>query len=122
MTELEAMNRALDLALRGWGRVAPNPRVGAVLLRDGQVVGEGYHAEFGGPHAEVAALASCPDPRGTTCVVTLEPCAHHGKTPPCVEALISAGGRRVGLGVCDPHPEAPRGGAGVWRAGGGIDG
>src|SRR3989304_1693341 len=70
MNEMEAMDRALALALKGWGRVSPNPLVGAVLLRDGQVVGEGCHAEFGGPHAEVAALASCPDPRGTTCVVT----------------------------------------------------
>ena len=114
MTELEAMDRALALALRGWGRVSPNPLVGAVLLREGQVVGEGYHAEFGGPHAEVAALASCPDPRGTTCVVTLEPCAHHGKTPPCADALISAGVRRVVMALRDPHAEA-RGGEAVLR-------
>src|SRR3990172_3842127 len=92
MNEVEAMDRALALALKGWGRVSPNPLVGAVLLKDGQVVGEGYHAEFGGPHAEAAALASCADPTGSTCVVTLEPCAHRGKTPPCTGALISAGG------------------------------
>lgn len=119
MTELEAMDRALALALRGWGRVSPNPLVGAVLLRDGQVVGEGFHAEFGGPHAEVAALASCPDPKGTTCVVTLEPCAHHGKTPPCADALISAGVRRVVIALGDPHPEA-HGGVEVLR-GAGVD-
>ena len=117
MNEMEAMDRALALALKGWGRVSPNPLVGAVLLRDGQVVGEGCHAEFGGPHAEVAALASCPDPRGTTCVVTLEPFAHHGKTPPCAEALISAGVRRVVVAVRDPHPEA-RGGVEVLRRAG----
>lgn len=109
MNELEAMNRALALAVEGWGRVSPNPLVGAVLLRDGRVVGEGYHAEFGGPHAEVAALASCPDPKGTTCVVTLEPCAHHGKTPPCAKALIEAGVRRVAMALRDPNPAA-RGG------------
>ncbi|MBI2537820.1 MAG: bifunctional diaminohydroxyphosphoribosylaminopyrimidine deaminase/5-amino-6-(5-phosphoribosylamino)uracil reductase RibD, partial [Gemmatimonadetes bacterium] len=88
-----------------------------LLLRDGQVVGEGYHAEFGGPHAEVAALGSCPDPKGTTCVVTLEPCAHHGKTPPCAGALISAGVRRVVIAIRDPHPEA-RGGVEVLRQAG----
>ncbi len=118
MNELEAMDRALALARRGWGRVSPNPLVGAVLLRDGQVIGEGYHAEFGGPHAEAAALASCPDARGATCVVTLEPCAHHGKTPPCADALISAGVRRVVMALRDPHPQAGGGarkleGAGV---------
>ncbi|MBI2614152.1 MAG: riboflavin biosynthesis protein RibD, partial [Gemmatimonadetes bacterium] len=101
MNEQQAMDRALTLALKGWGRVSPNPLVGALLLRDGQVVGEGYHAEFGGPHAEVAALGSCPDPKGTTCVVTLEPCAHHGKTPPCADALISAGVRRVVIAIRD---------------------
>src|SRR5574341_7085 len=119
MNELEAMNRALALAVEGWGRVSPNPLVGAVLLRDGRVVGEGYHAEFGGPHAEAAALAACPDPRGATCVVTLEPCAHHGKTPPCADALISAGVRRVVIALRDPHPEA-RGGVEVMR-GAGLD-
>jgi diaminohydroxyphosphoribosylaminopyrimidine deaminase/5-amino-6-(5-phosphoribosylamino)uracil reductase len=109
MTEQEAMDRALELALRGWGRVHPNPMVGAVLLKEGRMVGEGFHAEFGGPHAEVAALASCPDPRGATCVVTLQPCAHQGKTPPCTEALIRAGVARVVIGLGDPHPKA-RGG------------
>jgi diaminohydroxyphosphoribosylaminopyrimidine deaminase/5-amino-6-(5-phosphoribosylamino)uracil reductase len=100
--EREAMRRALNLALRGWGRVAPNPLVGAVLLRDGGVVAEGWHAEFGGPHAEAAALADCADPAGTTCVVTLEPCAHQGKTPPCADALIAAGVKRVVIAVRDP--------------------
>lgn len=104
--ERAAMRRALDLALRGWGRVAPNPLVGAVLLRDGAVIGEGWHAEFGGPHAEVAALAACADARGATLVVSLEPCAHHGKTAPCADAVIAAGVRRVVAAVRDPDPVA----------------
>jgi len=111
------MDRALALALKGWGRVNPNPLVGAVLLRDGQVVGEGYHAEFGGPHAEMVALAACPDAKETTCVVTLEPCVHRGKTPPCAEALIAAGVRRVVVGVRDPTPEAGGGIEVLRRAG-----
>jgi diaminohydroxyphosphoribosylaminopyrimidine deaminase/5-amino-6-(5-phosphoribosylamino)uracil reductase len=109
LTEREAMQRALTLALRGWGRVSPNPLVGAVLLRDGAVVGEGYHGEFGGPHAEVAALASCEDPRGCTCVVTLEPCSHVGKTRSCATALIEAEVSRVVAAVEDPNPEAAHG-------------
>jgi diaminohydroxyphosphoribosylaminopyrimidine deaminase / 5-amino-6-(5-phosphoribosylamino)uracil reductase len=108
------MDRALALALEGWGRVAPNPMVGAVLLRDGRVVGEGWHAEFGGPHAEAAALASTPDPRGATCVVTLEPCAHQGKTPPCAPALAAAGVRRVVIAIPDPS-RAAGGGADLLR-------
>ncbi len=105
------MRRALELARRGWGRVTPNPLVGAVLLRGEQIVGEGYHAEFGGPHAEVQALADCSEPAGTTCVVTLEPCAHFGKTAPCTEALIAAGVSRVVFAVRDPDPTAGGGGA-----------
>ena len=109
VTEQAAMKRALELAVKGWGRVAPNPLVGAVLLRDGEVVGEGYHAEFGQAHAEVMALADCSDPRGTTCVVTLEPCCHEGKTAPCTEALIAAGVERVVAAINDPTPEAAGG-------------
>jgi diaminohydroxyphosphoribosylaminopyrimidine deaminase / 5-amino-6-(5-phosphoribosylamino)uracil reductase len=86
------MRRALSLARRGWGRTAPNPMVGAVVARDDVVVGEGFHAEFGGPHAEVVALRAAGDgARGATVYVTLEPCAHHGKTPPCADALVAAG-------------------------------
>ena len=107
--EQAAMERALAIAVQGWGRVAPNPLVGAVLLRDGEIVGEGYHAAFGDPHAEVAALESCDDPRGATCVVTLEPCAHEGKTPPCADALIGAGVARVVVAVADPNPAAAGG-------------
>ncbi len=105
--EREAMRRALDLAWRGWGRVSPNPLVGAVVLRDGTVVGEGYHGEFGGPHAEVVALEAAGDrARGGTLVVTLEPCAHQGKTPPCTAAILTAGVRRVVAAVRDPDPHA----------------
>ena len=121
MTESDAMVRALALALKGWGRVAPNPMVGAVLLRDGRVVGEGYHAEFGGPHAEAAALASCSDPRGATCVVTLEPCVHQGKTPPCAPALVAAGIRRVVIAIPDPSSLAGGGAEVLRRAGVDVD-
>jgi len=114
------MQRALDLARRGWGRVAPNPLVGAVVLAGDGAVGEGYHAEYGGPHAEVVALeAAGPRARGATLVVNLEPCAHHGKTPPCTEAILAAGVARVVAAVADPDPQA-RGGAGILRAKGVI--
>lgn len=112
------MRRALALARRGWGRTAPNPMVGAVLVRDGAVVGAGWHAEFGGAHAEGMALAAAgASARGATCYVTLEPCAHQGKTPPCAPALVDAGVARVVIGVADPNPVAA-GGAAVLRAAG----
>ena len=118
VTELEAMRHALDLAGQGWGRVAPNPLVGAVVLRDGALVGEGWHAEYGGHHAEVDALrAAAGRARGGTLVVTLEPCAHHGKTPPCTDAIRAAGVRRVVAAIPDPDPVAG-GGLQVLRAAG----
>src|SRR6266700_3922035 len=114
--EREAMGRALDLALRGWGRVAPNPLVGAVVLQGGTVAGEGFHAEFGGPHAEVVALgAAGARARGATLVVNLEPCAHHGKTPPCTDAIVAAGVAGVVAALPDPDLQA-RGGAAALRA------
>jgi diaminohydroxyphosphoribosylaminopyrimidine deaminase / 5-amino-6-(5-phosphoribosylamino)uracil reductase len=114
--ERAAMERALDLARRGWGRVAPNPLVGAVVLAGDRVVAEGYHAEFGGPHAEVVALEAAGErARGATLVVNLEPCAHHGKTPPCTDAIVAAGVARVVAAVRDPDPQA-RGGAALLRA------
>ncbi|HSH45330.1 MAG TPA: bifunctional diaminohydroxyphosphoribosylaminopyrimidine deaminase/5-amino-6-(5-phosphoribosylamino)uracil reductase RibD [Longimicrobiales bacterium] len=107
------MRRALALATEGWGRVHPNPLVGAVVVRDGEVVGEGAHREFGGPHAEVEALRAAGErARGATLYVTLEPCAHHGKTPPCTDAVRAAGIRRLVYAVADPHQDA-RGGARV---------
>jgi diaminohydroxyphosphoribosylaminopyrimidine deaminase / 5-amino-6-(5-phosphoribosylamino)uracil reductase len=116
--ELDAMRRALELAWRGWGRVSPNPIVGAVVLQGSDIVAEGWHAEFGGPHAEVNALqAAGEQARGGTLVVTLEPCAHHGKTPPCTDAIRAAGVRRVVAAVRDPDPEA-RGGVEVLKRAG----
>ncbi|HEX2092512.1 MAG TPA: bifunctional diaminohydroxyphosphoribosylaminopyrimidine deaminase/5-amino-6-(5-phosphoribosylamino)uracil reductase RibD, partial [Longimicrobiaceae bacterium] len=105
------MRRALELAARGWGRVAPNPLVGAVVVRDGEVVGEGFHTEYGRPHAEVEALRAAGEAaRGSTVYVTLEPCSHHGKTPPCTDAILAAGARRVVFAASDPNPKAAGGG------------
>lgn len=98
------MRRALVLAERGRGRVSPNPIVGAVVVKAGRVVGEGWHRALGEAHAEVMALAKAgARARGATMVVTLEPCAHRGRTPPCVDALVSAGIRRVVVATRDPH-------------------
>jgi diaminohydroxyphosphoribosylaminopyrimidine deaminase / 5-amino-6-(5-phosphoribosylamino)uracil reductase len=100
------MLRALELAERGRGFVEPNPMVGCVIVKEGAVVGEGYHARFGGPHAEVVALdAAGANAKGGTLYVTLEPCCHHGKTPPCTQAIISAGIRRVVAAMQDPFAE-----------------
>jgi diaminohydroxyphosphoribosylaminopyrimidine deaminase/5-amino-6-(5-phosphoribosylamino)uracil reductase len=110
MNEREAMARALDLAWRGWGRVQPNPLVGAVVLQDGELVGEGWHPEFGDRHAEAVALAGAGErARGATMVVTLEPCAHQGKQPPCTDAIIQSGIRRVVAAMRDPNPVAAQG-------------
>ena len=103
---VEFMEHAIELAERGRGTTYPNPIVGAVVVSGGEVVGEGWHEEKGAPHAEVAALADAgKKARGATVYVTLEPCAHHGETPPCVDALIEAGVARVVAGQTDPHPE-----------------
>jgi diaminohydroxyphosphoribosylaminopyrimidine deaminase/5-amino-6-(5-phosphoribosylamino)uracil reductase len=105
------MDRALELARDGWGRVHPNPMVGATIVNGDRIVGEGWHAEYGGPHAEVAALAAAGEAaRGATLYVTLEPCAHHGKTPPCTDAILAAGISRVVYGAVDPNPGAAGGG------------
>ena len=112
------MRRALALARRGWGQTSPNPMVGAVLVRDGAVVGEGFHARFGESHAEVGALAASGErARGATLYVSLEPCNHHGQTPPCVDAVIAAGVRRVVCAAADPGAESG-GGAALLRAAG----
>ena len=114
------MRRALDLARLGEGRVEPNPMVGAVVVGNASIVaGEGFHQQFGGPHAEVHALAQAgPSARGGTLYVTLEPCCHHGKTPPCTTAIIAAGIARVVAAVCDPFPRVDGGGvAELARAG-----
>ncbi|MBE3599055.1 MAG: bifunctional diaminohydroxyphosphoribosylaminopyrimidine deaminase/5-amino-6-(5-phosphoribosylamino)uracil reductase RibD [Limnochordaceae bacterium] len=104
--EARWIRRALALAARGVGTTHPNPAVGAVLVRDGSVVGEGYHRKAGGPHAEVVALRQAgPMAEGATLYVTLEPCAHWGRTPPCADALIAAGVRRVVACTVDPNPK-----------------
>jgi len=105
------MARALQLAARGRFTSSPNPRVGCVVVRDGRVVGEGWHARAGTPHAEIHALQAAGDAaRGATVYVTLEPCSHHGRTPPCAEALIQAGVARVVAAMTDPNPLVAGGG------------
>lgn len=100
------MTAALDLARRGLYGCDPNPRVGALLVRDGQIVGEGWHVRAGEPHAEMHALRQAGEwARGADCYVTLEPCCHHGRTPPCSDALIAAGVRRVVVAMRDPNPQ-----------------
>ena len=115
--DLAWLERAIVLGRRGWGRVHPNPMVGCVLVRDGAVLAEGWHREFGGPHAEIDALERAGvDPAGATVYVSLEPCRHQGKTPACTLALARAGIARVVYAVTDPGPEA--GGGGELRAAG----
>jgi diaminohydroxyphosphoribosylaminopyrimidine deaminase/5-amino-6-(5-phosphoribosylamino)uracil reductase len=116
MTDIEALRRACELAAGGYP--APNPHVGCVILRGNEVVGEGFHAFAGGPHAEVVALAAAGErAQGGTAYVTLEPCHHHGRTPPCSMALLNAGVARVVYAVPDPNPRA-QGGAEALRAAG----
>ncbi len=99
------MRRALVLAARGRGRTSPNPMVGAVVVQNGRIVGEGYHARAGGPHAEVVALQAASEAaRGADLYVTLEPCCHQGRTPPCTDRIIGAGIRRVFASMVDPNP------------------
>jgi diaminohydroxyphosphoribosylaminopyrimidine deaminase/5-amino-6-(5-phosphoribosylamino)uracil reductase len=106
------MARALELAARGEGAVEPNPMVGCVLVRDGRIVGEGWHQEFGGPHAEINAIKQATNQAsGSTVYVTLEPCCHQGKTPPCTQALKLVGVKRVVAAMEDPFP--PVGGGGI---------
>ena len=120
-TDLAHMARALELAQRGLNTTTPNPRVGCVIVKDGVVIGEGWHERAGGAHAEINALADAAargaDPRGATLYVTLEPCNHTGRTPPCSEAVIGAGVTRVVAAMADPNTEA-RGGADRLRAAG----
>src|SRR6478672_7177818 len=112
-TEMDRLHmaRALELAARGErGRISPNPLVGALIARDGEVIGEGFHAELGGVHAERSAIEDCRarggDPAGATIYVTLEPCAHHGRQPPCSEAILEAGISRVVYASEDPTEKA----------------
>jgi diaminohydroxyphosphoribosylaminopyrimidine deaminase/5-amino-6-(5-phosphoribosylamino)uracil reductase len=112
------MRRALELAERGWGRVSPNPLVGAVVVNDDRVVGEGFHTGPGTAHAERAALVAAGEAaRGGTMFSTLEPCRHHGRTPPCTEAILEAGVRRVVYAAADPTTQAGGGGDELRAAG-----
>lgn len=113
------MRLALRLGRRGLGRTSPNPPVGAVVVADAAVVGRGYHRRAGAPHAEIEALrVAGTRARGATLYVTLEPCAHHGRTPPCTAAIIAAGVRRVVFGTRDPNPSVTGNGMGRLRAAG----
>ena len=101
------MQRCLTLAAKGWGHVSPNPMVGCVIVHNGKVIGEGYHKKFGQEHAEINAIKSVKDKsllKDSTLYVSLEPCAHHGKTPPCADAIIKHGIKRVVIGSVDPNP------------------
>jgi len=112
------LQKATELGRRGWGQVHPNPTVGCVLVRDGEIVGEGWHEELGGPHAEIRALERAGEKAtGATAYVSLEPCRHFGRTPPCTTALLDAGIARVVFGASDPGRESG-GGADILRAGG----
>ena len=118
--DLACMRHALTLATQGEGCVEPNPLVGCVIANQGRIIAEGWHARFGQAHAEVAAMQACPphELRGATAYVTLEPCCHHGKTPPCSTALIQAGIVRVVAAQCDPFPRVAGGGFEQLRAAG----
>src|SRR5436190_23839446 len=116
-TDASHLARAIELAGRGLGRVSPNPLVGAVIVSDGEVVGEGHHDTFGGPHAEVSAIAAAGDAElhGATMYVSLEPCCHEGKTPPCTAAIAEAGIARVVIASDDPSEHASGRGPGILR-------
>jgi diaminohydroxyphosphoribosylaminopyrimidine deaminase/5-amino-6-(5-phosphoribosylamino)uracil reductase len=116
-TDREHLSRAIEIAANGLGRTNPNPIVGAVIANDEGVLGEGWHAELGGPHAEVVAIRACggADLSRATLYVSLEPCSHHGLTPPCTEAIVAAGIRRVVVASDDPSERASGRGLGILR-------
>ncbi|MGB8452857.1 MAG: bifunctional diaminohydroxyphosphoribosylaminopyrimidine deaminase/5-amino-6-(5-phosphoribosylamino)uracil reductase RibD [Anaerocolumna sp.] len=104
--DIKFMERALELAQKGIGYTNPNPLVGAVIVKDGKIIGEGYHEFFGGPHAEINAFKNAvEDISGATMYVTLEPCSHYGKTPPCAEAILKKGIKKVVIALQDPNPQ-----------------
>ncbi len=117
MTDTQYMSMAVELAKKGCGWVNPNPMVGAVIVKDGRVIGQGYHERYGALHAERNALASCESsPAGATIYVTLEPCCHYGKTPPCTDAILESGIRRVVIGSRDPNPQVSGKGVKILRS------
>ena len=106
MKDKKYMGLAINLASKGVGYVNPNPLVGAIILKNGRIIGKGYHQKYGGLHAEVNAIRSCSSsPKGATMYVTLEPCSYYGKTPPCVEAIIESGIKEVYVACLDPNPK-----------------
>lgn len=116
MNDTAYMRLALTLAKKGLGLVNPNPMVGAVIVKDDAVIGQGWHQRYGGPHAERNALEACTaSPKGATLYVTLEPCCHYGKTPPCTEAILERGIQRVVIGAFDPNPLVAGAGAAFLR-------
>ncbi|GAU75848.1 bifunctional diaminohydroxyphosphoribosylaminopyrimidine deaminase/5-amino-6-(5-phosphoribosylamino)uracil reductase RibD [Fusibacter sp. 3D3] len=116
MTHEYYMKIALKLAIKGLGRVAPNPMVGAVIVRENKIIGQGYHEKYGGPHAEINALSACiSETEGATLYVNLEPCCHYGKTPPCTEAIIKSGIKCVVVGIRDPNPKVSGRGIEILR-------
>lgn len=119
MTDRDYMNRAIELARQGTGWTNPNPLVGAVIVKDGRIIGEGYHRRYGELHAERNAIASLTEPaEGADIYVTLEPCCHYGKTPPCTEAILENGIKRVVIGSRDPNPKVAGKGARMLREAG----
>src|SRR6266536_1622788 len=121
-TERDYVRLALSLARRGYGKTSPNPMVGAVVVKDGEIIGRGWHRRVGGPHAEIEALRAAQkrgqSPKGATLYVTLEPCCTHGRTPPCTDAIIAAGIKHVVVASTDPNPaHAGRGFAVLKKAG-----
>jgi len=116
VNDLEYMKLAIELAKKASGRVSPNPLVGAVIIKDGKIIGQGYHKKFGDAHAEINALKSCiASTKGATLYVTLEPCCHYGKTPPCTDAIIQSGIARVVIGTLDVNPLVSGKGAEILR-------
>lgn len=116
MQDIEYMKKALSLAKKGQGFVNPNPLVGAVIVKDGKIIGQGYHQKYGDLHAERKALESCmQSPQNATMYVTLEPCCHFGKTPPCCDAIIKSGIKRVVIATLDPNPQVSGKGAEILK-------
>lgn len=110
------MNLAIEISKKGIGNVSPNPLVGAVIVKNNKIIGTGYHKKYGEPHAEVNALKNCTEsPKGSTIYVTLEPCCHKGKQPPCTEAIIQAGISKVVIGAIDPNPKVQNKGVEILR-------
>jgi diaminohydroxyphosphoribosylaminopyrimidine deaminase/5-amino-6-(5-phosphoribosylamino)uracil reductase len=119
MTDFDFMSRALHLAERGRGHAEPNPLVGAVIVKEGRIIAEGWHEKFGQAHAEINALRRATEPvHGADLFVTLEPCCHHGKTPPCTEAILASGIRRVIAAMLDPFPQVSGKGFALLQAAG----